>query len=181
VEGTGAGGVDGKAGLLELRQIADAAVDDRASKAAREHRCAHQAAHTGDVGSILYLHDVDRAGAAGVDGLEHASQRVGVVVFLFYEFDRDRGSGEFRREDRLHAMGHVTLLVEQLFDGVGDGGGLHVAVGVEHGGRIGKVLGCSLRRVCVDDVGDGEKRGTDDGDCNGDAYSARRQNRVQFQ
>ena len=108
-------------------------------------------------GSVLYLHDVDGAGATRVDGLEHARERVGVVILLLYEFDRDCASGEFGWEDRLHAMRHVALLVEKLFDGVGDGGGLNVAVSVEHGGRIGGVLGGGLWRVCVDDMGDGEK------------------------
>src|SRR5437899_9796984 len=66
--GHGSGRVDGEADLLELRQVANAAVDDCTSEAAGEHCGAHEPAHTGDVGTILNLHDVDRPRAAGING-----------------------------------------------------------------------------------------------------------------
>ena len=155
--GDGAEGVDGERELAELGEIADAAVDDGAGEAAGEHGGAHEAAHAGDVRAILDAHDVDGAGGAGVDGVEHAGEGGGVGVFLLDEFDGEGAAGEFGGEDGLHAVRHVAALVKELLDGVRDAGGLDVAVGVEQEGGVGAVFFDSFRGVGGEDVGDGEE------------------------
>ena len=54
-------------------------------------------------------------------------------------------------------MGEVGFLVEELLDGVGDGGGLDVAVGLDHAGGVALVVGEGEWGVGFDDGGEGEE------------------------
>ena len=54
-----AGGIDRKADALELRNIANPSVNDRAGETPRKHGASHQAAHARDVRSIFYLHHIN--------------------------------------------------------------------------------------------------------------------------
>ncbi len=68
-------------------------------------------------------------------------------------------------EDGLHLMRHVVLLVIELLEGIGYGGGFYVAVGVDQGGGVRVVLGGRHGLVGSDDVRDGEDSGADDDSC----------------
>jgi hypothetical protein len=60
------------------------------------------------------------------------------------------------RKNRLHSMRHVTLLVKQLFDGVGDRRGLDMAIRIEHRSRITAYSAAVFWNVCVHNVSDSQ-------------------------
>ena len=126
--GNDAGGKDWESNLAQIGDIPHSTVDHRSCVATRRHRSPHQAAHSSNVFAVLNYHHVHRIGRPLIDGLKHSRKRFGVVVALvFLELDGSRKPSEFSREDRLHAMAHVHLLVGNLLQRVGNGGYFHMS------------------------------------------------------
>src|SRR5579871_1959451 len=76
---------NGEADLLQVGDVAHAAVDHRPRKIACSHRGAHQASHAGDIGTILDHHDVYRVRSSLIDSCEHAAERVRIFVFFLFQ------------------------------------------------------------------------------------------------
>ena len=146
------GCVHWKPNFSQVRDVAYAPVDHRPRVSARGHSGTHQSTHPGDVGAIFDRHDVNRVGRAFIDGGQHSTQCRGIAVaFIRLQLHRARKSGEFRREDRLHAVAHVHAFSHELFDRVRHRGDFHSAVTRDQrtlitGGRGG-------RRLCSQEPG----------------------------
>src|SRR2546423_1709318 len=86
------------------------------------------------------------------------------MVLLLDELDGEGRACKFGWKDGLHAVRHIALLVEKLLNGIRDGRGFDVTVGVEHGCRIGLVVGHAFWCVGMNDEVRRKERAADD-DC----------------
>ena len=141
MEGTTPGGVNGKAKTLELRQVSDAAIDDRPGKTAGVHGSTHQTSHARYILPIFNLHHIDVVFFAGVYRGKHAIERVRIVVFLFHQLHGNRRACELGGKDGLHAMGQIALFMQNLFHSIGHRGDFNLSESVEERGLVVFVIG----------------------------------------